>query len=83
MVLADNYRSGFEAHGTDHTAEPVIVEDTVIVGKTNGNGATDAELAEWVTCGVAFSRTNNLYIRDTEFVNFPTGTYITESASQN
>lgn len=38
VKLADNYRAGFQAHAANFTQEPVVLRDSLIVGKTASNG---------------------------------------------
>jgi hypothetical protein len=81
IKLADNHQSGFNIYYSNSTKEEVILEDAVILAKSNGNAETD--IARWYTDtrGVITPQSDGFYVKNAHFKNFPESTTIFKSCS--
>lgn len=68
FYLLDNKQSGFNSYLTNRTDEDVILKNSIIVGKTLGNAATDGELN--LTRGLITPRTDGFLADNVHFANF-------------
>lgn len=68
FYLLDNKQSGFNSYLTNRTDEEVILRNSIVVGKTAGNHATDGELD--LTRGLITPRTDGFKADNVHFANF-------------
>ena len=68
FYLLDNKQSGFNSYLTNRTDEEVILQNSIIVGKTVGNHASDGELD--LTRGLITPRTDGFKADNVHFANF-------------
>jgi hypothetical protein len=68
FYLLDNKQSGFNVHLTNRTDEEVVLKNSIIVGKSLGNFATDGELER--TRGLITPRTDGFRVEGVHFENF-------------
>lgn len=77
--MADNFRTGFQAHVSNYTSSPVTLKDSVIIGKSSING----EVVDYETSAILTPRTDGFYANNVEIYNMPNHTNIIESSSEN
>lgn len=65
--MADNFRTGFQAHVANFTKEPVILQNSLIIGKSTINGET----VDYETSAILVPRTNGFIADTIDIYNFP------------
>lgn len=68
FYLVDNKQSGFNIYLTNRTDEEVILRNSIIVGRSLGNAASDGELM--TTRGLITPRTDGFRVVNVHFENF-------------
>lgn len=79
FYLVDNKQSGFNSYLTNRTDEEVILKNSIIVGKSLGNAATDGELD--LTRGLITPRTDGFRVENVHFANFDNTMTVFKSVS--
>jgi len=81
FVILDSFRAGFQIHQSNYTKEDVVLENSIIVGRSTGNANTLAFHLN--SRGVILPRTDGFVVRNVAFNNFGTGMILFESSSEN
>ena len=81
--LADNFRAGFQAHLSNFTKEEVIFKDSIVIGRSNGNGESIEFHEKAGSCGIITTRTDGFRASKIDLFNFERGTFQVESSSDN
>lgn len=72
LTIADSGKAGMQFHLTNFSKEFVVVQDSIIIGKTLNNGLPDADLSG--TFGVITPRTDGFKVSGLKLINFPAAT---------
>jgi hypothetical protein len=80
--VIDSGFAGLDFYLTNYTIEDVVTNNTVVVGYSAGNGPLNLDVDYKNVKGLITSRTDGLYINNTQFINFGSTMTVLQSCSQ-
>lgn len=81
FVILDSFRAGFQIHQSNFTKEEVVLTESIIVGRSQGNAATLAFHLN--SKAVIMPRTDGFAVTNVAFHNFGTNMILVEGSSEN
>ena len=81
FTIAENYRSGVEFYVANFTKEMSSVTNSIIIGQSQTNMASDTTNYTLAMAGAITPRSGQVNISDTRFYNYPAGSIMIQTCS--